>query len=90
MGALPMLFGQGGSTPPINPGGGMMGAFSQNPQFQDQLSQLMMNQQGPGYGPVQFSPPQMPVSMSAGQQQGPSFGGTGRMPMDMQRLLRMV
>lgn len=62
--------------PPMIPqmGGGMPGAFSGNPQFQQQL-QMLMQGQGPGTQPVQYTPPQMPMSTQA-----PRPGGQQNMP----------
>lgn len=45
---------QGGAPP--NMRGGLSGAFSGNPQFQQQLQQ-MMQMQGPGMQAPQFTPP---------------------------------
>lgn len=55
--------------PPQMPqqGGGFLGAFSGNPQFQQQLMQLL-NNQGPGFQPVPMTPPATPM------QTGPATG----------------
>lgn len=50
---IPQMGGFGGF-------GGMMGAFGNSPQFQQQLGQIMQGQ-GPGMQPPQFTSPQLPV-----------------------------
>lgn len=59
--------------PPQMPqmGGGLMGAFSGNPGFQDQLGAIMGGQ-GPGRMAPQFTPPQMPMNTM------PPMGGDPR------------
>ena len=73
----------GGLTPPSAPmGGGLAGAFSGNPQFQQQL-QAIQNGQGPGHQAPQFTPP--PMQMSAAPPtggQGGMLGGRGGNPMN--------
>lgn len=55
-----MLADEGPGFRPSGPsggmGGGMPGSFGGNPQFMQQLQQ-MMAMQGPGRGPMQFTPP---------------------------------
>lgn len=73
----PMRPGMGPQMPmqppmPMPQYGGMMGAFSQNPQFQQQL-QALMQQQGPGNMPIPRIP--VPEPMPIGPQGGP--GGAG-------------
>lgn len=60
--------------PPSMPG--FAGAFSGNPQFQQQLAQIMGGN-GPGSQPVQYRPPASPVSLGPQQQQRPLGGGFG-------------
>ena len=55
--------------------GGLMGAFSGNPGFQDQLGAIMGGQ-GPGRMAPQFTPPQMP--MNTMPPMGAAGGGLGR------------
>lgn len=45
-------------------GGGFMGAFSGNPQFQQLLQQIQAGR-GPGSQPVQFTPPQTQMNLGA-------------------------
>lgn len=87
MGILPMMLQGGGeqqsAAPPMMPqvprGGGFMGAFSNSPDFQSQLGQIMQGQ-GPGMqAPQMMGQPQMPAPMINLPMQGGS-GGNGRMP----------
>lgn len=74
MGMMPPTMPQGMGPMSNGEYGGMMGAFSGNPQFQAQLQALMQGQ-GPGTQPMQFTPP--PVQMST---QAPRAGGQQGMP----------
>lgn len=62
-------------------GGGLAGAFSNNPQFMQQL-QAMQNQQSPGFQGAQMQPPQMPVSTSAPTGRNVTGGGMGGNPLN--------
>lgn len=57
------------AAPQMPQGGGLMGAFSGSPDFQNQLGAIMAGQ-GPGRQPPQFTPPQMPMGMGAAPNQG--------------------
>lgn len=77
--AGPQMGMGGGLTPPMAPmGGGLPGAFSGNPGFQGQLQNIMAGQ-GPGQGPVNFTPPATlaPTDPPPGTVPG---GGGGRQP----------
>lgn len=72
MGQAPPQMGMQQPMGQMPPQMGMpLGAFSGNPQFQQQL-QALMQQQGPGHMPVQFTPP--PPSVPLPTQGGTSFG----------------
>lgn len=91
LGLLPMLMQQQEQQPQQAPsppqggpmGGGMAGAFSNNPQFMQQL-QAMQNQQSPGFQGAQMQPPQMPVGTTPQQPGGTSNmrGSRFGMPLD--------
>lgn len=69
-----------GAQAPMQPqmSQGLTGAFSQIPQFQQQL-QALLQQQGPGSMPVQYTPPPAPIPLT--MPGGPSFGmGDQSMP----------
>lgn len=65
------MMGQQAPPPPQGGpmGGGLAGAFSNNPQFQQQL-QAMMSQQSPGFQGAQMQQPQMPVGTTPQQPGG--------------------
>lgn len=86
MGFLNLAMKGGSPGKPMNPnmpqmpqmGGGMPGAFSGNPGFQDQLAAIMAGQ-GPGRMAPQFTPPQMPMNNAPAG--GPGTGlGLGMRP----------
>lgn len=76
-------------TPGFGPGapqsGGMLGAWANNPQFQQYL-QAMMQGQGPGMGMPQHMAPQMPMGGAPMQQQRGGFGAPGGAPLMQPRL----
>lgn len=88
LGMLPMLMQQQQQPQQAPPppqggpmGGGLAGAFSNNPQFMQQL-QAMQNQQSPGFQGAQMQPPQMPVSTSAPTGRNVTGGGMGGNPLN--------